>query len=136
MASPTMGARIRASRNILNITQIELAHRMGDKTSSDVSRWERDVATPSEDKLALLQKHLFTPADKLSGEIVRVAGEADLPNPPKLPKPHTKEQLILSLVELGREKGKYKTVMDLLLGAKAQGYTLDTLMTLMAQIEP
>jgi transcriptional regulator with XRE-family HTH domain len=139
MAEPTIGARIRAARSALGLTQADVAKKLGLSTTSSVSQWERDLIPPSEVYLADLKKHLFDPAAKLDFDLKeQVSTELNKIslNKPASPKPHTKEQLILSLVELGREKGKYKIVMDLLLGAKAQGYTIDSLINLMTQIEP
>lgn len=136
MSEPTIGARIRAARSTLGLTQADVAKKLGFDTTGTVSRWERDVLIPSDSALGSLQKYLFDPAEKLSFEIKDQ--EASGGNKPTVAKPklYTKEQLIISLVDLGREKGKYKLVMDLLLSAKAQGYTIDSLTTLMTQIEP
>lgn len=60
----TFGARFKAARLALGLTQDELADRLG-ITKSSVSSYENDGATPAFDKLAALRLHLETSLDEL-----------------------------------------------------------------------
>jgi transcriptional regulator with XRE-family HTH domain len=134
MSSPTIGARIRAARSILGMTQTILATKLQFATTSSISQWERDVIAPNEENLALLQKHLFDPAAEREKEANTPHVAKSLPKPAK---PHTKEQFILSMVKLVQTTDQWNDVQTLLLGAKAQGYaTVDSLLDLMRQLKP
>lgn len=63
-----VGARIRARRNALHLTQAELARRIPGVTESYVSRWERGENMPSWANLPRVAESLQTTVAWLLGE--------------------------------------------------------------------
>lgn len=63
MTSKQIGARIEALRRASNLSQLELANRMGYKSDSTISKWEGGSNVPNGGKLAQLAKILGTTTD-------------------------------------------------------------------------
>ncbi|MBW0272851.1 hypothetical protein ATM97_22445 [Nocardia sp. MH4] len=63
----TIGKAIRAARTASGFTQAELADWIGIRDGNQISRWERDVVTPSADSVGELKRVLGVRLDNTSG---------------------------------------------------------------------
>ncbi|WP_278264137.1 helix-turn-helix transcriptional regulator [Nocardia sp. AG03] len=66
----TIGKAIRAARMASGFTQAELADWIGIRDGNQISRWERDVVTPSPDSVGELKRVLGVRIDNASGDAV------------------------------------------------------------------
>lgn len=73
MNAPTIGARMKAARAQLNITQSELAKKLGFRDATQISSWETGKREPSAANLRDLDLHLFAKMVKLNFEAEKVA---------------------------------------------------------------
>lgn len=82
----TLGSRISRKRKVLNLTQEELAAKLG-VSSQAVSKWENDISCPDITLLPALAKALNTTVDELltgKSNEVRLVPEASRKNPDDL----------------------------------------------------
>lgn len=62
----TLGKKIKSLRKSKNMTQLELAKRLG-KDNSTISKWESDIYQPDADELRQIADILSTTTDFLTG---------------------------------------------------------------------
>ncbi|MDO4355809.1 MAG: XRE family transcriptional regulator [Clostridia bacterium] len=112
-STDTFGARLRQARRDAQLTQKELAQRIGALHNS-VSQWETNVTRPSPDMVRALCEALHVTADHLLG---LDEGSVGLPAP-NLIRVHTRKVPVLGDIAAGepivaeREYGEYADVDD------------------------
>ena len=76
----TFGMAVAELRRERDMTQLELAHRMG-VTDKAVSKWERDLSLPDVESVSRLADVLGVSADELLGTMSREPGADDASSP-------------------------------------------------------
>lgn len=144
MTTPTIGARIKAARAQLNLTQIQAATMLGHKTTSQLSKWETGDIEPGAVSIEVLERKLFSKVEKLNKENDRATKKetpvvpAPAPPPPAKPvesgvrgTPIRASSLLASVFFIARDPKVLANIADLVRSADDCGMTLKGLLALL-----
>lgn len=132
MANPTIGARIKAARATLGLSQRSLAELIGFSRNA-VMKWELDQQIPTKESMKKIESVLFSKVETLKEET------KDIAKPPPLPKKTSKSVerfSTASFVKLALYLGSNPTfranLLELLQHAKNNDLSIEDLIEMLS----
>lgn len=131
MAKPTIGARIKAARSELGLSQVKVAELLGVNTST-VSNWETDNTEPTPGIMGAIEKKLFGKVAARRADVAAPAAPA--PKTRKL-KSHSgvnaQTEMMIDFLRVKSDKKVLENVIKMLQSARSSSMSLDDIITVL-----